>query len=204
MQTRLGRLGRKKKAVATDFRLDGATKLLLHVGCGPRGSFVPPELLGAGWREVRLDIDPGVEPDIVASLDDMSPVEAGSMDALWSYHNLEHVFAHQVPLALREFARVLRPGSPARIAVPDLQAAAALIAAGKLEDAVYDSPHGPIAALDMVYGLRPAIAEGKPYMAHRTGFTARTLRRHLREAGFEEVDVARRDGELSAVARKPG
>ena len=170
-----------------------ATRALLHVGCGLASpGKVPAALFAPGeWNEVRLDIDPGVAPDIVASLTDMSVVPDRSFDAVWSAHNLEHVAAHEVPVALAEFLRVLRPGGFAMLTMPDLQQVAALVAEGRLEDTAYLSGMGPIAALDMLYGFRPSIAAGNRFMAHRTGFTAGTLERHLLNAGFATVRVVR-------------
>jgi SAM-dependent methyltransferase len=166
---------------------------VLHVGCGmadPRK--LPPAFFAAGaWRELRLDIDPGVAPDILASITDMHAVGDASVDAVWSAHNLEHLFAHEVPLALAEFRRVLRPGGFALVTVPDLCRAAELVAQDRLAEAAYVSPAGPIAPLDMLYGHGAAIAAGNRFMAHRTGFTARTLEAALVGAHFDAVRVVR-------------
>ena len=168
-------------------------RTVLHVGCGmadprklPTAFFAPD-----AWREVRLDIDPGVAPDIVASITDMATVDSGSVDAVWSAHNLEHLFAHEVPLALAEFRRVLRLGGFALVTMPDLQRAAELVAQDRLDEPAYLSPAGPIAPLDMLFGHGAAIAAGNHFMAHRTGFTARTLEGALRRAGFGMVRVVR-------------
>ena len=168
-------------------------RTVLHVGCGmadPRK--LPPAFFTPGdWQEVRLDIDPGVSPDIIASITDMAMVDAGSVDAVWSAHNLEHLFAHEVPLALAEFHRVLRPGGFALVTMPDLQRAAELVVQDRLDEPAYLSPAGPIAPLDMLFGHGAAIAAGNHFMAHRTGFTARTLEVALRRAGFALVRVVR-------------
>ena len=72
-------------------------RLVLHVGCGPQDHYVLHECFRTPeWHEVRLDIDPGVKPDIVASVSDMSPVASSCFDAVYSHHNIEHVFAHEV------------------------------------------------------------------------------------------------------------
>ena len=182
------------------------TKLVLHVGCGP----AHPESLherfrSPAWREIRLDIEPDVKPDIVASIVDMSKVKSDWVDAIWSSHNLEHVFSHEVPVVLRNFFRVLRPGGEALITMPDLQQVAQLVARGKLEDVAYVSPAGPIAPLDILYGHRASVQQGNEFMAHRTGFTAYTLSRKLSDAGFVDVKVrAPKDFSLWASARKPG
>lgn len=187
--------------------LASTLRTVLHVGCGAAdpaklpASFFPSGL----WQELRLDIDPDVAPDIIASITDMSVLAEASVDAVWSAHNLEHLFAHQVPLALAEFRRVLRPDGFALVTMPDLQQVAELVAADNLEGAAYVSAMGPIAALDMLYGFRPAIAQGNDFMGHRTGFTATTLGAHLQRAGFADVRV-QRDGAFAlwATAVKRG
>ena len=173
-------------------------RTVLHVGCGAAdpaklpAAFFPP----GAWRELRLDIDPGVSPDIVASITEMPMVAAASVDAVWSAHTLEHLASHEVPVALAEFHRVLTPGGFVLVTMPDLQQVAELVAAGKLEDAAYVSAMGPIAPLDMLYGFRPALAAGNAFMGHRTGFTAGTLAVHLQNAGFQTVRV-QRDGHFA-------
>jgi ubiquinone/menaquinone biosynthesis C-methylase UbiE len=154
-----------------------------------------------GWREVRLDINPAVQPDIVASMTDLSPIESESVDAIWSSHNVEHLEAHEVPLALAEFRRVLCPTGFAFITLPDLQSVARLVVEDKLTEPAYVSPAGPITPLDIIYGHIASIAAGNRFMAHRTGFTAKTLAAVLKRAGFAEVNVrAGRDFDLWAVA----
>jgi ubiquinone/menaquinone biosynthesis C-methylase UbiE len=177
------------------------------VGCGPpvednlHDRFRTPE-----WRELRLDIDPRMTPDIVADIVEMEGVPSESVDALWSSHNVEHVFAHQVPRMFEEFLRVLRPGGQALITTPDLQRAAERIASGRLEEPLYDSEAGPVTPLDMVYGHGKEISRGFEEMAHRTGYTAQTLTRRLTDAGFVDVRVRREpaDRALWAEARRPG
>ena len=87
-----------------------AGKIVLNVGCGyPLRQKLHRHFHGPEWREIRLDLDPAVRPDIVCSITDMSPVAADCVDAIWSSHNLEHLQRHEVPLALAEFVRVLKP-----------------------------------------------------------------------------------------------
>lgn len=182
-------------------------RLLLHVGCGAANpDKVPQAFFPAGeWRELRLDIDPDVRPDIQSSITDMAAVGDASVDAVWSAHNLEHLEPHEVAVALGEFFRVIRPGGFAVVTVPDLQQVAGLVAEGKLEDAAYISAMGPIAPLDMLFGLRSALAAGNRFMAHRTGYTAGTLEAAFLRAGFAPVRVIR-DGHFAlwATAVKPG
>jgi ubiquinone/menaquinone biosynthesis C-methylase UbiE len=179
------------------------SKTFLHVGCGVANpDKVHITFRGPEWREVRLDIDPGVKPDVVASMTDMAAVESGSMDGLYSSHNLEHLYPHDVPTALREFVRVLRPDGFALLTLPDLQRVAELVAADKLEEAAYVSPAGPIAPLDILFGFRPSLAAGNLFMAHRTGFTATSLAKAVVAAGFARVQVKRVDFDLWAMAHR--
>jgi SAM-dependent methyltransferase len=165
-------------------------RVVLHVGCGrPNPDKLHPLFRGGDWRELRLDIDPRVQPDIVASMVDLGCIEDASIDAVWSSHNIEHLFEHEVREALSEIVRVLKPTGFALITTPDLVRVACEIAAGRLEDTLYLSPAGPIAAVDVLFGLRSSVAAGNPYMAHRTGFSAERLGRFLVEAGFAEARV---------------
>lgn len=178
-------------------------KIVLHVGCGPDDGVRLHSLFRQeGWQEVRLDIDPAVKPDIVGTMTDMRAVPSNSVDSVWSSHNVEHLGCHEVPVALREFFRVLRPDGFALVTVPDLQVAAELVAAGKLNDTAYISLGGPVTAHDMIYGWRRETAGGNDFYYHRTGFTAKDLYWALVRAGFSEVLVQRDQFSLWATAYK--
>jgi SAM-dependent methyltransferase len=165
---------------------------VLHVGCGVyEAEKLPLMFRHAGWREIRLDIDPEVNPDVVASITDMHVISDAAVDAVYSSHNVEHLYPHEVPIALREMHRVLKPNGFAFIKLPDLQEVARHVAEGKLEDPLYISPMGAIAALDILYGHRPSLARGNVFMAHHTGFTGATLGAALIAAGFAAVMVQR-------------
>jgi len=186
--------------------VEATLRTVLHVGCGAANpDKLPPAFFPPGeWHELRLDINPDVEPDIQASIIDMNMIAEASVDAVWSAHNIEHLEPHQVAIALGEFHRVVRPGGFVLVTVPDLQQVAALVAEDKLEDAAYISAMGPIAPLDMLFGLRSALAAGNGFMAHRTGYTAKTLEAAFARAGFTPVRVIR-DGyfALWATAVRP-
>jgi predicted SAM-dependent methyltransferase len=141
---------------------------------------------------VRLDVDPAVAPDIIGSMTDMSSVDNESVDAIFSSHNIEHLYPHEVPVALSEFVRVLKPDGFIVLTCPDLQAVCAMVAEDKLTDVAYESPAGPISPVDMLYGYRPAMALGNLYMAHRSGFTEKVLSATLRVAGLPCVGTIRR------------
>lgn len=171
-----------------------STKTILHIGPGHRhsGAMLPPEFQNANWHELRLDIDPTNEPDILGSMQDMSAVISESVDAIYSAHNIEHVYAHEVPIVLGEFLRVLKQGGFAVITCPDLQSVCALVAEDKLDEGAYTSPAGKITPLDILYGHGAALAAGHLYMAHKGGFTLRTLTAALQTAGFKTIAGKRR------------
>jgi predicted SAM-dependent methyltransferase len=181
--------------------MNEARKVVLHAGCG---SAILPEVRfpAAEWREIRLDIDAGHRPDVVGSLTDMGGIESNSVDAVYSSHNLEHLHAHEVPVAMREFLRVLRPGGVAVIVVPDLQVAGEILAADRGEETLWYSEGEPLTAMDMIYGHGKPIAAGNLYQMHKTGFTASSLGRALGRAGFSAGQVARGNWQIHYEALK--
>ena len=179
---------------------------LLHVGCGRKDktkttkAFNTPE-----WQEIRLDIDPQSKPDVVASMLEMSSVSNQSVDAIYTSHNLEHLYAHEVPLALLEFKRVLSPQGFLVVTCPDLQEICRLVGEGRLVDPLYSSPAGPISALDVLYGHQKSLVNGNFYMAHKCGFTLKVLVDLFSAAGFAKVAGYRRKApyfDLWVVASK--
>lgn len=183
-----------------------STKILLNVGAGhPKsGACIPAEFQSEGWRELRLDIDPANEPDILGTMLDMSAVGDASVDAIYSSHNIEHLYPNEIPLALKEFLRVLKPDGFVVITCPDLQAAARMIADDQLMDTAYTSPAGPVTPFDIVYSHRQFTDRNKPYMAHHCGFTLKVLISTLQANGFQAVAGKRRGAafDLWVVATK--
>lgn len=166
------------------------SKKLLRVGCGRKKATPRPYAFrSAEWTEIRLDIIPAVGPDIVGDMVNLG-LAADSVDGIWSSHNLEHVYAHEVPTVLGEFHRVLKLGGILCMQMPDLQTVGIHLAAGKLETKLGDSASGPIYPLDVIYGHRGSVAKGATAMSHKTGFCATSLAKLL-TAGFERVKVAR-------------
>lgn len=90
--------------------------LLVNIGCG---SVFHPD-----WE--NLDAHPASPEvrrhDLRAGL----PYAAGSVDAVYASHVLEHLAPEEAERLVRECARVLKPGGSARFAVPDLEAIARL------------------------------------------------------------------------------
>jgi predicted SAM-dependent methyltransferase len=116
---------------------------------------------------------------------------------------LEHLYAHDVFPALRQFHQILKRDGFALIMTPDLEAVAHFIVEQGIAAVAYNSPAGPIRPLDMLYGHSRAVEEGHLHMAHRTGFTAERLGNLLLMAGFPTVSVATENFEVCALALMP-
>lgn len=157
----------------------------LNVGSGPQGSGLrPPGLQGPQWQEVRLDADPATSPDIVAPAHDLSAIESGSFDAVFSSHCIEHLYIDQAVPALGHWRRVLKPDGFLLVVCPDLQAAAEMIA----QDRLFAEAYAGITPYDIVFSDRAMVAAGRDaghtFMEHRSGYTLSVLQALMGQAGF--------------------
>ena len=171
-------------------------KTLLHVGCA---SLNISDLKGFdinAWSEIRFDIDESRNTDLTGTIVDLSLVQTGSVDAVYSAYNLDHIYPHEVPIALKEFFRVLKDDGIAIIKCPDIQSVCEVIGKDKLLETFYQSPVGPISPIDILFGNRKAIAKGNEFMAKKGGFTYSVLDGALNQAGF----VTRYGGRVKMVA----
>lgn len=176
---------------------------VLHAGSGPKAAHLLPNIFN-GWKEIRLDINPDAKPDIVSSISDMPKVKSKSVDAVFSAHCLEHLMCYDVPKALKEFKRVLKPDGFIMIVVPDLQSIGDVIAQGRLAQPLYETPYTkmrgqPVTALDMLFGYRPDLKDN-PHMIHKMGFTTPSLAQEFAEAGFMSALFERRSYNLLGMA----
>ena len=160
-------------------------KTFLHVGCGHLNKSNCLGFDSDDWDEIRLDIDKAVVPDIIGTLTDMNTVETSSVDAVYSSHNIEHIFPHEIPIALNEFYRVLKDDGIVVITCPDIQSVGEALAQDKLLEPLYNSPMGDVTPFDILYGHRSTTSDGNIFMAHKSGFTYSTLDSVFSEAGFE-------------------
>lgn len=162
----------------------------VHIGCGYAGrERVHGIFRDTKWHELRQDINPEVQPDLLCSMTDLSALSDASVYGLFSSHNLEHLHSFEVPLALTEFRRVLAQGGFAILTVPDIQALGRYLSEDRLDHVLYQSAVGPIKVMDVLFGHQNSIQDGNGFMAHKTAFTGRTLGQALLAAGFYEVKV---------------
>jgi predicted SAM-dependent methyltransferase len=180
-------------------------KTLLNVGCGWSNISQLKGFNKDTWKEIRFDIDEKVRPDIIGTLTDMKLVETASVDAIYSAYNLDHIYAHEIPIVLKEFHRVLKEDGFALVRCPDLQTMGELIAQDKYLEILYQSQIGPVYPIDVIYGHRGEIEAGNEYMVKKCGFTYSALDASFSVAGFKARYGGRlttNGGELGMVAFK--
>jgi ubiquinone/menaquinone biosynthesis C-methylase UbiE len=180
-------------------------KNLLHIGCGFSNKSHLKGFNNNNWKEIRFDIDENVKPDIQGSLTDMNAVKTANFDAIYSAYNIDHIYPHEVPVALKEFYRVLKDDGFVVLRCPDIQKVCEAIVQDKLLESLYESPIGPISPIDIIYGNRKSIAKGNKYMSKKCGFTYTVLNNSFGEAGFKARyggRFNRSGGELFIVAFK--
>ena len=168
------------------------TAKVLHLGCANHKT-LPMIFRGAGWSEVRVEIDPPLRPDLMTRIKDPEGAD-GLFDAVYSPQAITYLHRHDVALTLQDMHKVLKPTGFTLITLLDLQELALHIGEGKLEQRLYMSPTGPVSSLELLYGS--SVASGSP----RTGFTSVTLAAALISAGFAAVLVQRDPSAFSLTA----
>ncbi|OQA34031.1 MAG: Methyltransferase domain protein [Betaproteobacteria bacterium ADurb.Bin341] len=171
-----------------DKRSDLGQRVFLNVGGGSKHIQVPSHY--SGWEHVLLDIDPATDADVVCDARNLEKFEANQYDAIYCSHNLEHYYHHDVRRVLRGFLHVLKEDGFAEIRVPDIGNLLHFMVERNLglHDIVYQSPAGPIAIHDILWGYGRQIEEsGVDFYAHKTGFTSGSILDALTQAGFMEV-----------------
>ena len=163
-------------------------KQLLHVGPGYNTKKdIIKFFNNDDWQETRVDINKDVNPDILGGMQDLSNVKKEYYDAIYSSHSIEHVYQYEVNGVLREFYKVLNDDGVAVITCPELKSVCKLILEDKLLDTAYVSKAGPITPIDILFGHRDSLKKGNEFMAHKNGFTLKTLTKECHLAGFKSV-----------------
>ena len=130
----------------------------------------------------------------------LDTIEDQSLDAIFSSHNIEHLYPHEVIIALKEFKKKLKSNGFALITCPDLKSVCSLVGQDQLLEPAYISEKGPISPMDIIYVHRQSIAKGNIYMAHKCGFTAKVLVDVLRQSGLTQVICKTRSSEFDIWA----
>ena len=89
----------------------------------------------------------------MGSMVDMKEVRSSSFEPVFSSHNIEHLYPHELELALSEFHRVLQNAGFLIITCPDLENACPLIGKDPLTEPTYHSPADFITPLDILLDI---------------------------------------------------
>jgi predicted SAM-dependent methyltransferase len=164
--------------------------------------------IGAGERphpDYDLHVDVLALPGIaVRCAIDRLPFTTGSLDALRANHVLEHQSYELVAETLREWARVLRPGAPVDIGVPDARFVAAQWARGEIDTA--EANHWILGGHSDRAAHKGTDDRGVPlwiWNAHHTLFDADSLRAAVAEHFVVEELFTYDVRNLRIYARKP-
>lgn len=151
----------------------------LGSGVGNAGAKIWPE----ATEVVRVDLNPEVNPDVVADVRSL-PEDLGEFDKILASHVLEHLGRKEAVPALKHWVSFLKPGGEMHVIVPDLEWAVEQLSVGKPDPTVYVIIH--------IYG-----GQDDEFSFHKMGYTALLLRHVLDQAGLQTQSL--RDGEFYIV-----
>lgn len=128
-----------------------------------------------GWK--IMNIQPGAYVDYVGNCISLTQFADSSVDEVYASHVLEHLgFREELPRALKEIWRVLKPGGILKISVPDFDTLCYLVTHQKV-------PKEQKFSLMMhMFG-----AQENEYDFHKVGLTSDFLSSFLFQAGFSKV-----------------
>lgn len=128
------------------------------------------------------------------------PMANNSIDAIYTSHTLEHLYADVIPTVMTEMCRVLKPRCPIRIVVPDIDIAVQLYANGRYKELATISaevaykqeqlPDLPVCKLaSWFYTYK--YDEGSPVRrypgGHTMAFNFDLMRYYMEQAGFQNI-----------------
>lgn len=139
--------------------------------------------LHIGGQEVKdgwsiLNVQPGPGVDFVGHCADLGCLADASCSEVYASHVLEHLsYDVQLPQAMKEIYRVLKPGGRLRVAVPNL---AVLCQLFTHRDTTFKDRYW---LMRMIFG-----GQIDPHDFHFAGFWPEFLNALLREAGFTRIE----------------
>ena len=143
-----------------------AEPLRLHIG----GHQAKP-----GWK--IFNIRPGKNVDFVGNCTDLSQFPDGAAESIYASHVIEHLgHRHELPTALAEIRRVLRPGGKFYISVPD----------NEFLCSVFMRPNAPVdikvRIVTMIFGM-----QSNEHDYHKFAFSLDMMAMYLARAGFTQI-----------------
>ena len=179
-------------------KLEQGKKIVLNIVNS--GAALPKTFRSEEWQEIVVSKE--IPNAISLDIRELSALPGESCNVIWNAGSLSYLYAHEVVPVLTECYRILQPKGVLLLQVADLQRIGEIMAQGKLENALYNSPAGPIAAIDLLFGHRGSLSAGNKKAQTHTGFAARTIPHKLTPLGFGEVEVTREGWMLRVMARK--
>jgi predicted SAM-dependent methyltransferase len=147
---------------------------LLDVSSGDR-LHIGGQVARAGWKV--LDVQPGSHVDIVADVRDMSCISDGSFDIVYASHVLEHLgYLQDLPRAVKEIHRIMRPEGKLLASVPDLDMLCRAFASERT------TKEHRFHIMRIMFG-----GQMDPHDFHCVGLNQEFLAEYLYRAGFREM-----------------
>jgi len=172
-------------------------KIVLNVGCG-KTKLEYQSSHFKDWKEIRVDGFENPTADIIDSMVGLEKIPNETVDAIWASHVVEHNYWHELPKVFNSFLRVLKEDGFAVIRVPDLGSIGSSIENNLLEPLYDTEGAGTVSIIDMIYGHRGFTESWGEGMAHKTGFTKKSMEQllnalnikaHVRSSDLEVITI---------------
>lgn len=183
----------------------GKHLMKLNLGCGdkPLGGYTNVDLTSC---RKGINNRNGSDLDVVeCDIKNLNIFADNIADEILSVHVIEHFYYYEIHEILREWKRVLKPGSKLVIETPNLLTACKLIVEDPINNTIPHFPEGK-RAMWPLYG-NPG--ERDPLMCHKWLYTPNSLANLLNECGFVGIKKAkcqfkmREPRDMRIVCRKP-
>lgn len=150
-------------------------ELRLHLGCADKKV----------RDHINVDARQTKATDLVSEAWDLKVFADNTVASIYTRHMIEHLEPDDAAKALKEWYRVLKPGSVAHIICPDLVFHAKQYLG--MEKATI-TPDQHFHAMTGFYGWKVESRGGSRYDAHRWGYSFDTLSKACTDAGFSRID----------------
>ncbi len=151
--------------------------IVLDIGCGDTQYWIPE------GKRIRLDINPDVEPDVVADARAL-PFEDCFADMVYSSHLLEHFSIRDTINILKEWIRVLKIGGKFVLVLPNLKWASHKIMKGAA------SQEQAELAMNVFYSGQKGTVKEAHEDVHKAGFTVEIVKGLLERLGvLKDIEV---------------